>query len=180
MNGGRLAQLGSPREIYLHPRDEFVARFIGDMNLLPARVLDRAEALVRLDCAVGQMRARDCRGVDLPAGSACLPGIRPEDVRIVVDKAGPGGNQVRGRVASGQFLGDATIYTVAVRSIELRIKAHHSTSLQVGDEVILDLPPEHTTTILPSEPAEDCDGHDPDAGGIVSGDADREARDVPA
>ncbi|MBN9887091.1 ABC transporter ATP-binding protein [Salipiger abyssi] len=37
MSGGRVAQEGSPTEIYDRPADPFVARFIGDANLLPAR-----------------------------------------------------------------------------------------------------------------------------------------------
>ena len=35
---GRLEQIGSPREIYELPRNEFVARFIGVMNVLELRV----------------------------------------------------------------------------------------------------------------------------------------------
>ena len=38
MNGGRLAQLGSPRDLYDRPADAFVADFIGEMNLLPGTV----------------------------------------------------------------------------------------------------------------------------------------------
>jgi sulfate transport system ATP-binding protein len=35
---GRLEQLGSPRDIYDHPANEFVARFVGVMNVLECRV----------------------------------------------------------------------------------------------------------------------------------------------
>jgi putative spermidine/putrescine transport system ATP-binding protein len=34
MNGGRIEQQGSPREIFNHPRTEFVARFIGGHNVI--------------------------------------------------------------------------------------------------------------------------------------------------
>ena len=34
MNGGRVAQVGTPREIYYRPRDRFVADFIGETNFL--------------------------------------------------------------------------------------------------------------------------------------------------
>ncbi|MBR9827976.1 MAG: putative 2-aminoethylphosphonate ABC transporter ATP-binding protein, partial [Oceanospirillales bacterium] len=40
MDHGRIAQIGTPEEIYQQPATEFVARFVGSMNLLPARVLD--------------------------------------------------------------------------------------------------------------------------------------------
>lgn len=35
-SGGRLEQIGSPREVYEQPVNEFVARFIGVMNVLEA------------------------------------------------------------------------------------------------------------------------------------------------
>lgn len=35
MEKGRIAQIGTPREIYFHPRTEFVADFIGSMNRMP-------------------------------------------------------------------------------------------------------------------------------------------------
>jgi putative spermidine/putrescine transport system ATP-binding protein len=35
MNGGRIEQIGAPRDIYNEPRTEFVARFIGGNNVLP-------------------------------------------------------------------------------------------------------------------------------------------------
>ncbi|HTV26333.1 MAG TPA: ABC transporter ATP-binding protein [Xanthobacteraceae bacterium] len=35
MNGGRIEQIGAPRDIYNNPRTEFVARFIGGSNVLP-------------------------------------------------------------------------------------------------------------------------------------------------
>ena len=35
MNGGRIEQIGAPRDIYDRPRTEFVARFIGGNNVLP-------------------------------------------------------------------------------------------------------------------------------------------------
>ncbi len=38
MNGGRIEQVGSPREIYERPQTEFVARFMGHCNLLRGRI----------------------------------------------------------------------------------------------------------------------------------------------
>jgi ABC-type Fe3+/spermidine/putrescine transport system ATPase subunit len=38
MNGGRVEQIGSPREIYEHPETAFVADFIGSLNALEIEV----------------------------------------------------------------------------------------------------------------------------------------------
>ena len=39
MNGGVVAQIGTPTEIYYHPQSEFVADFIGDANFLRGKML---------------------------------------------------------------------------------------------------------------------------------------------
>ena len=46
MNGGRIEQKGSPRDVFNHPRSEFVARFIGGHNIL---VQDDRKVAVRND-----------------------------------------------------------------------------------------------------------------------------------
>jgi sulfate/thiosulfate transport system ATP-binding protein len=60
MNAGRIEQVGEPRELYEHPRNEFVMSFIGpvnrlgdallrphDIQILPYAEIDTSEALVR-------------------------------------------------------------------------------------------------------------------------------------
>ena len=34
MNAGQIEQIGSPQEVYYHPRTRFVATFLGDNNLV--------------------------------------------------------------------------------------------------------------------------------------------------
>src|SRR5262249_11242089 len=38
MSHGEIRQAGTPEEIYANPADRFVASFIGDVNVIPARV----------------------------------------------------------------------------------------------------------------------------------------------
>ena len=45
MHAGRLLQFGPPREVYDRPRTPFVARFLGDANLLPDGTMIRPEAI---------------------------------------------------------------------------------------------------------------------------------------
>lgn len=44
MNGGKIEQVGTPREIYDSPRNSFIAHFVGTMNMLPA---DEGDIFVR-------------------------------------------------------------------------------------------------------------------------------------
>ncbi len=46
MRGGRLLQLGTPEEVYHRPRCQFVARFLGEANLIDGAALGMAAGLV--------------------------------------------------------------------------------------------------------------------------------------
>ena len=72
MDRGRIAQIGTPAEVYEHPRTEFVATFIGESNLFEgdggARIAIRPERMVLI-----------ARGDAPPTGYRVIPGA-VEDV----------------------------------------------------------------------------------------------------
>lgn len=96
MEQGHLMQLGGPRDIYLSPGNEFVARFIGEMNLVPAVILQRTADFAVLDTKIGQLRTRPLPDDLLQVGDGCLLGIRPEDLNLVTDEATSSANHVHG------------------------------------------------------------------------------------
>jgi sn-glycerol 3-phosphate transport system ATP-binding protein len=77
MNGGRVEQIGNPLDIYQKPATTFVASFIGapPMNLLP---LGSDEIRAQLHC-------------DHAVAADGILGIRPEDLTLCAEAAGPGG-----------------------------------------------------------------------------------------
>ena len=90
LQGGVVEQVGSPLELYHHPRNLFVAGFIGSpkMNFLPAKVtaVDGAGATVQLAGGVEHHRpgpARPPQGRATPSRSASGPSIcgRPRPAR---------------------------------------------------------------------------------------------------
>lgn len=93
MEHGRVAQVGTPQEIYYHPASRFVADFIGTMNCLRGRLRDGY-----LEVAGGRV---PCAGA---GGETAEVGFRPEDARIADGEAG----ELAGRVAAVFFLGDRT------------------------------------------------------------------------
>ena len=86
MDRGRIAQLGSPAEIYENPRTEFVATFIGESNLLGGQVTGRAGAHWRVTGPDGAQLLIPDRG-GLAAGATARFAVRPE----WMDLSGPGG-----------------------------------------------------------------------------------------
>src|ERR1044071_5005195 len=72
---GNLEQIGTPREVYEQPANEFVARFIGVMNVLELQVQDGAARLNELEFPPH----------GLPDGQRLRIGFRPYSVQISSD-----------------------------------------------------------------------------------------------
>jgi len=97
MNEARIAQIGTPRDLFERPASEFVADFIGEANLLDATIdsVSDGEATVH----VGPLRLLlDARG--LSPGPARLA-VRPDRFRLV--SADPGA--LAGTVAKASYIG---------------------------------------------------------------------------
>ena len=71
MNEGRIEQAGTQLDIYLRPRTEFVAGFVGDNNAIPGEV-------------VGFSAARRVKPVSstFDAGGMRLRGLDPGNLRV--------------------------------------------------------------------------------------------------
>src|SRR4051812_42858341 len=117
MNGGRVEQLGTPREIYEHPQTAFVADFIGSLNAFDFRV----------DELVGEnavMRLGEDERIVVPVGTGHRPGetlrvaIRPERVQIgaVGKPLLNGGSRLEGTITELVFLGMYTQFHVDTRA----------------------------------------------------------------
>ncbi|WP_170307780.1 ABC transporter ATP-binding protein [Aliiruegeria sabulilitoris] len=78
MSAGNLLQVGTPKEIYNHPVNRFVADFIGETNFIPAQVAGTT-ATIGGDIALPVDPAS-------PQGSHTLA-VRPEHIRIVPSDA---------------------------------------------------------------------------------------------
>lgn len=106
MNEGRILQVGTPRAIYQHPAERFVANFIGESNFLSAE----------LD-AGGRV---DLRGHEVPASvpDGVSPGpvtvlVRPEHARLSADGVG-----AAARVEQIVYFGTDTHYHLMLESGE--------------------------------------------------------------
>src|SRR3984957_16973911 len=85
-----LLQVGSPLKIYNHPRNVFVARFIGSpgMNLLPGRLgAENGQTFVDLGSAgrTGALPSDLARAAERAKSAEVLVGVRPEDLECVDD-----------------------------------------------------------------------------------------------
>jgi spermidine/putrescine transport system ATP-binding protein len=107
MNGGRIHQIGTPREIYDHPEDRFVANFIGDSNFLAARLSDVTGNTANLHFAWGHSLAIPLHGAQPSEGDVSIL-IRPEHVGI--SKSTVGGADLKGIIENIVYFGTDTHY----------------------------------------------------------------------
>ena len=107
MSEGRVEQIGTPFQIYNFPSTGFVARFVGTLNVLDAKVVDPATGSVAV---AGQpIRAAQPIGGGR-AGDSVTIALRPEIIEL---GARDGLNNVNGVVDDVTFLG--SIVRVRVR-----------------------------------------------------------------
>jgi len=109
MSAGEVVQEGTAEDLYHRPATEFVAQFIGRVNLLAGRVVDAAGATVTVD--VAGVRLRVFHTAPLRAGDAVRLAIRPEAIALVPDDPGAEG-EVVGAIVARTFLGEKVDYTV--------------------------------------------------------------------
>jgi iron(III) transport system ATP-binding protein len=101
MDRAVIVQQGTPRELYDRPKTEFVARFIGDSNVVSGEVRG-GRAIVS---------GADVAGIDAPDGSTKIA-VRPNEVRF----------EARGlaaKVSRATYLGDHMEYTLETAAGEL-------------------------------------------------------------
>jgi putative spermidine/putrescine transport system ATP-binding protein len=141
MSEGRIEQVGTPAQIYNFPATQFVASFVGTLNLLNARVIEASTG--RLSVAGQEIRA--ARPVETARdGSAVTVAIRPEGIELGTDG---GANRLTGTVEDVSFLGSI----VRIRSrldgegTTLSLDTFNDPSLKppaIDESVTVSFPPE--------------------------------------
>jgi ABC-type Fe3+/spermidine/putrescine transport system ATPase subunit len=111
MRAGRIVQLGSGADIYEQPADTFVARFLGESNLLEGTVRTLADGGRRSTFRFSRS-ARRTRGEGLRAGAKASALLRPESVRAQAEAC-------KARVCERVYLGEL----IAVRCARQRPRA---------------------------------------------------------
>jgi ABC-type Fe3+/spermidine/putrescine transport system ATPase subunit len=146
-NEGRIEQIGAPNEVYRRPASPFVARFVGDANVIPVEVEPGDDGTAEV--TVGGHRFRT------PASDVSGPAwlvLRPEVVGV---SAPTDDRALRGVVRDLSFRGTGHSYRVAVEGLDDPVKAEVSggSVMDLGSTVDLTWAPE-ACRVLPREPGE--------------------------
>ncbi len=133
LHNARVQQLGTPKDLYERPENQFVADFIGLINFLKIDVTDRN----------GRMMATFTSSPETPpfevnpenTGKSSEGGfvfaIRPENVKLV----SPDSSSIRGKVTKRVYLGNILDYRVALGNEEIRVEASSGEEFELGQTV---------------------------------------------
>jgi iron(III) transport system ATP-binding protein len=103
---GRIGQCASPLELYAWPADPELARFLGEVNLLPGRLEGSVVAT-----ELGRLAVRETGSAASTAGGEVVVLVRPEQVELHEDSSG---DDPAARVVDYQYFGhDALVRVVA-------------------------------------------------------------------
>jgi iron(III) transport system ATP-binding protein len=141
MNGGKIEQLGSPREVYERPRNQFVADFIGSTNFVKGTVhgVDATPGFYRIASEVGNLKAR---GLDsLKTGEEVVLSIRPEDIELS-ERRQEGENTYEATVDQKVFLGEFIDFQVKIGGRSVQSRAHPSLRTPVGERLHVRIDPD--------------------------------------
>jgi len=137
---GRIAQRGSPQEIYRAPKSRFVADFIGSANFIAGEAgAPGRDGLTAVATPHGAFLCPFAGPVE--PGTPVLIAARPEDLALTIRHPGADLNVMTGRIAYRVFLGELIDYIVEHGAGEIRVRAQPDCDFAVGEAVFVAVPP---------------------------------------
>ncbi len=112
MDEGRIIQVSTPAAIYEYPNSVYVADFIGEVNIIKAKVNPAGRNQFHLDWAEGQAPILAASDLSFSVGQTAHLAIRPEKIAISSDKPADTPNAVKGKVLDIAYLGNLSTYHV--------------------------------------------------------------------
>ncbi len=117
MAEGRIAQVGTPGEVYEYPANRYVASFVGNINLIEGRVASANAGRLSLRCDALNVDLTVLCEEEIASGAAVSVAVRPE--KITISRNAPNGedrNVVKGIVRDLGYFGDQSLYRVWLQS----------------------------------------------------------------
>ena len=121
MSQGSVVQEGTAEDLYYRPASEFVATFVGRVNLVPGTVIERSGDTVTV-AALGTTLRAGTGNSAVANGAAVKLVMRPEVLELVDVEDG----DFRADVISRTFLGEKTEYLLRCGDIEVQCVRHNA------------------------------------------------------
>ncbi|MDR2630438.1 MAG: ABC transporter ATP-binding protein [Spirochaetaceae bacterium] len=155
MRNGLFEQIGSAAEVYDHPQTSFVARFVGNANILQGTVVSRrpgegGKEILTFEHPAGR------GGVEVPPegpneGQGIAVAVRSEYIEMrPVEEPSPGGaGGLEARITGKSFAGGQLRITAALRGGEEVTASRHGidSHLEIGQGVRVEWPPDRAVLV---------------------------------
>ena len=122
MNEGRIAQTGSPREVYRNPANRFVAEFVGTNNIVTGRVRGLSEDRVEIETALGRFQAARPHHVH-PGNGEQITFVVSADLVQLSGVESALENRIACSLISEEFVGSmVTLFLETAEGVELKVQ----------------------------------------------------------
>ncbi len=143
MREGDIEQIGHPVNIYRYPASVYVADFIGRANFLDATVHSvSADNMLELKTPVGEIKINPPQNNFKP-GEQAKAVIRPENIKVILDKSESDINILEAEVLKSTYLGAIVNYRVQIGEETMSVELRNPTEkelLSAGDKLYLKIP----------------------------------------
>jgi spermidine/putrescine ABC transporter ATP-binding subunit len=152
MNDGAIEHLGTPREIYEHPKTRFVAGFIGTSNLLSGTVARVGAGQAVIEVSPEERIIVPVHDPGLAPGATLELTVRPEKIQLSTTRPADQGCVLRGSVTEVVYLGTSTNFSVSTTTgadivVFQQNSAAAGEAVDRGGNVWLSWQPEHSYPI---------------------------------
>jgi spermidine/putrescine transport system ATP-binding protein len=152
MNDGAIEHLGTPRDIYEHPKTRFVAGFIGTSNLLSGTVSRVEDGRAVIEVSPDERIVVPVSDRSVAPGAPLELTVRPEKIEISATRPAGPGCLLRGKVNEVVYLGTSTNFSITTTTgADIVVFQQNSASAgdvaARGDSVWLSWQPEHSYPI---------------------------------
>ncbi|MGO3421016.1 MAG: ABC transporter ATP-binding protein [Pseudoalteromonas distincta] len=141
MHRGKIAQQGTPEQLFASPCSKEVAEFLGQGIYLSAEVLTATEYKTPFGLVESYVESKH----NVSAG---LIYVRPHQIELVADNQSDKFSK-RATIISRRFIGSAYVYSLVIDEQEIEVAAQYGQSFENNDQVIIKIKP-HTVNFFES------------------------------
>ena len=143
MHGGVIEQIGTPVEVYEHPKTRFVAGFIGETNIFDGEVSAVDGNVITIETRLGQIKS-EAEGVN--KGDKIAVSIRPEQLKL--SSSPVEGFGLHGKVKDFIYVGSVIKTNIDAEDFEIKhARVASESSYKEGEEVYIYWDPKKSVVI---------------------------------
>ncbi len=151
MHNGVLEQVGTPDEVYYHPRTSYVAQFVGNANILTGKAVERTDGV--LSVQIGQETIKVLDSKNAAIGEMAVIAVRSEHIMVTKEHRKIGLSAV---VKEKSFAGGMLRMTLILKDGKELIASRHGidADCEEGDEIFCFWEPEQAVLVDEKEAKE--------------------------